>query len=104
MRPSLNRQTAPRYVRVVFARAVKDLLRSEVRRKAITLLVLLLLFALSVNGLNVVNSYVGRNFMTAIAQRDMAGFLCQGRPRGPCLTTGFMSSTLLYDPRPGKAG
>ena len=65
----LNRQTAR-----LFVRAVRDLLTSEVRRKAYGLLVLLLLFALSVNGLNVVNSYVGRDFMTAIAGRDMPGF------------------------------
>ena len=37
-----------------FLRAVTDLLTCEVRGKAITLLVLLLTFALSVNGLNVV--------------------------------------------------
>ena len=43
--------------------------------QAIGLLLLLLAFALSVNGLNVVNSYVGRDFMTAIAHRDMAGFV-----------------------------
>jgi vitamin B12/bleomycin/antimicrobial peptide transport system ATP-binding/permease protein len=65
----LNRQTAR-----LFVRAVKDLLTSEVHRKAYALLVLLLVFALSVNGLNVVNSYVGRDFMTAIAGRDMPGF------------------------------
>ena len=58
-----------------FAGAVRDLLTSEVRRRAIGLLVLLFLFAMSVNGLNVVNSYVGRDFMTAIAGRDMAGFV-----------------------------
>jgi putative ATP-binding cassette transporter len=56
-------------------RAVRDLLTSEVRRKAIVLLLLLLAFALSVNGLNVVSSYVGRDFMTAIAHQDMAGFV-----------------------------
>lgn len=61
----------------LFARAVNELLSSEVRRKAITLLVLLLVFALSVNGFNVVNSYVARNFMTAIANRDMPRFLVQ---------------------------
>ena len=61
-----------------FIRAVSDLLTSEVRRKAIVLLFFLLAFALSVNGLNVVNSYVGRDFMTAIAHRDMAG--SSGRP------------------------
>src|SRR4051794_41599265 len=56
-------------------RAVRDLLTSEVRGKAIVLLVLLLAFALSVNGLNVVSSYVGRDFMTAISHQDMAGFV-----------------------------
>src|SRR5882672_2009624 len=65
-----NREIARRFVA-----AVRDLLTSEVRRKAIGMLVLLLVFALSVNGLNVVNSYVGRDFMTAIADRHMAGFV-----------------------------
>ena len=65
-----NREIAGRFVA-----AVRDLLTSEVRGKAIRMLVLLLVFALSVNGLNVVNSYVGRDFMTAIADRDMAGFV-----------------------------
>jgi putative ATP-binding cassette transporter len=58
-----------------FIRALTDLLTSEVRRKAIGLLVLLLAFALSVNGLNVVGSYVGRDFMTAIEHRDMTEFV-----------------------------
>ena len=66
----LNRQTVRRFVR-----AVRDLLTSEVRRRAIGLLVLLLLFALSVNALNVASSYVGRDFMTAISDRDMPGFV-----------------------------
>jgi putative ATP-binding cassette transporter len=57
----LNRQTARR-----FTRAVRDLLSSEVRAKVIGLLVLLAMFALCVNGLNVVNSYIGRDLMTAI--------------------------------------
>src|SRR3989442_686051 len=65
----LNRQTAR-----LLVQAVKHLLTSEVRRRAISLLLLLLLFALAVNGLNVVGSYVGRDFMTAISQRDIAGF------------------------------
>ena len=30
---------------------------------------------LAINGLNVVNSYVGRDSMTAIEQRTMSGFL-----------------------------
>ncbi len=58
-----------------FIRAVADLLTSEVRGKAIFLLCLLLAFALSVNGLNVVSSYVGRDFMTAIAHHDMPAFV-----------------------------
>jgi putative ATP-binding cassette transporter len=33
---------------------------------------------LAINGLNVVNSYVGRDFMTAIERRSMSGFLTQG--------------------------
>ena len=75
----MSDQSAPSKLQTarLFTVAVKELLSSEVRRKAATLLVLLLLFALSVNGLNVVNSYVARNFMTAIADRDMARFLAQ---------------------------
>src|SRR4029077_17429750 len=65
-----NRQTARR-----FLSAVRDLLSSEVRQKVIGLLILLAMFALSVNGLNVVNSYIGRDLMTAIVAHDMAGFI-----------------------------
>ena len=38
---------------------------------------LLVGFALAVNGLNVVNSYVGRDFMTAIVNRDQGEFVRQ---------------------------
>jgi putative ATP-binding cassette transporter len=38
---------------------------------------LLIAFALTINGLNIVNSYVGRDFMTAISHRDQAGFIRQ---------------------------
>ena len=41
------------------------------------LFALLIAFALTINGLNVVNSYVGRDFMTAISDRDRAGFVRQ---------------------------
>jgi vitamin B12/bleomycin/antimicrobial peptide transport system ATP-binding/permease protein len=44
-------------------------LSSEVRWTAIGWLVLLLALLFSQNGLNVVNSFVGRDFMTAISQR-----------------------------------
>ncbi len=58
-----------------FIRAVKDFFTSEVRWKARGLFALLVTFALTVNGLNVLNSFVGRDFMTAISQRDQAGFV-----------------------------
>src|SRR3954454_13714178 len=66
------RETGRRFIRVV-----KDFLTSEVRWTARGLFALLFAFALTVNGLNVVNSYVGRDFMTAIAHRDQAAFVWQ---------------------------
>jgi len=55
-------------------RTIKEFFTSEVRWVARGLFALLIAFALAVNGLNVVNSYVGRDFMTAIEHRDQAGF------------------------------
>jgi putative ATP-binding cassette transporter len=69
---SINRNTARR-----FARVVKDFLNSEVRWRARGMFALLFAFALAVNALNVVNSYVGRDFMTAISRQDQAGFVRQ---------------------------
>jgi putative ATP-binding cassette transporter len=69
---AFDRATGRRFLRVV-----KDFLTSEVRWPARGLFALLFAFALTVNGLNVVNSYVGRDFMTAIAQRDQTGFIRQ---------------------------
>src|SRR6185503_11328429 len=69
---AFDRQTGRRFVQVV-----KDFLTSEVRWHARGLFGLLFVFALTVNGLNVVNSYVGRDFMTAIAHRDMDAFVWQ---------------------------
>jgi putative ATP-binding cassette transporter len=57
-----------------FTQAIRELTRSEVGAKASALLFLLVAFLLLINGLNVINSYVGRDFMTAIEQRDRAGF------------------------------
>jgi putative ATP-binding cassette transporter len=68
----VSRQTMRRCIR-----SVKDLLTSEVRRRALTLAALLVAFLFAITGLNVVNSYVARNFMTAIADRDMPGFTQQ---------------------------
>jgi vitamin B12/bleomycin/antimicrobial peptide transport system ATP-binding/permease protein len=68
----MGRGTGRRFVRVV-----KNFLTSEVRWQARGLFALLIAFALTVNGLNVANSYVGRDFMTAIAHRDQADFIRQ---------------------------
>jgi putative ATP-binding cassette transporter len=58
-----------------FLGAIRSLLTSEVRGRAWTFVGLLVGFALAINGLNVVNSYVGRDFMTAIVQKDRALFI-----------------------------
>jgi vitamin B12/bleomycin/antimicrobial peptide transport system ATP-binding/permease protein len=58
-----------------FVRALKDFLTSEVRWPARGLFGVLIVFAFTINGLNVVNSYVGRDFMTAISRRDQTGFI-----------------------------
>jgi len=50
---------------------------SEVRWRARGLFALLIAFAFTVNGLNVVNTYIGRDFVTAITHRDWAGFVRQ---------------------------
>jgi putative ATP-binding cassette transporter len=60
---------------VRFGRAIRTLATSDVGRKAIALFVLLIAFLLGINGLNVVNSYIGRYFMTAIERRSMQDFL-----------------------------
>lgn len=54
--------------------AVGVLLRSEVGARAKVLFATMFLLLLGVNGLNVVASYVGRDFMTSIEQRDGNAF------------------------------
>src|SRR5436190_15252827 len=44
--------------------------RSEMRWAALGTLVLLIVLLVAISGFNVVNSYVGRDFMSAIAERD----------------------------------
>jgi putative ATP-binding cassette transporter len=48
--------------------------RSEVRWRAITMLILLVVFMLAVSGMNVLNSFLGRDFMTAVAQKRLSRF------------------------------
>ena len=60
-----------------FVRAVRNFAQSEVGWKAKLIFAALVLLLCASNALNVVNSFVGRNFMTAIADRDMSGFVRQ---------------------------
>jgi putative ATP-binding cassette transporter len=48
--------------------------RSEARRRALGVLAVLVALLLTINGLNVFNSYVGRDFMTALADRHARRF------------------------------
>jgi putative ATP-binding cassette transporter len=66
----LGRQTWLR-----FWRAVRNFVSSDVGRWARWMGGALLVLLLAITGLNVVNSYVGRDFMTAIEQRDRSAFL-----------------------------
>ncbi len=58
-----------------FLQMMGELGRSEVGPKARGLLLILILFLFSINGLNVLNSYVNRDFMTSIENREMDGFV-----------------------------
>jgi putative ATP-binding cassette transporter len=58
-------------------RAVRDFANCEVGWRARGLFGLLIALLIAFNALNVLNSYVGRDFMTAIANRDSAGFTRQ---------------------------
>lgn len=55
----------------------RALAHSEIRGRAAAMAILLFVFLLTINGLNVVNSYVGRDFMTAIEQQDQRAFVRQ---------------------------
>jgi putative ATP-binding cassette transporter len=57
-----------------FARVVRQFFTSAVRWKARVLAGVLLGLLLAISGLNVVNSYVGRDFMTSLADRRAAEF------------------------------
>lgn len=57
--------------------AVHSFATSEVRGRAGLIFGALLALLLAINGLNVVNSYVGRDFMTAIEERSMSRFIAK---------------------------
>jgi putative ATP-binding cassette transporter len=67
--PILNHTTRSRLVAVGLA-----IYRSEVRGRALCGFALLVALLLTINGMNVVNSYVGRDFMTALAGRNTGRF------------------------------
>lgn len=69
-----ERITINRLTWVRCGRAVVSFLRSEVGLTASAWLALLIGLLFGINGLNVLNSYVGRDFMTAIEQQSMPGF------------------------------
>jgi putative ATP-binding cassette transporter len=60
-----------------FVQAVKRFAGSEFGWKAKLMFAGLITLLFCTNGLNVVNNYVGRDFMTAIAERNKAGFIRQ---------------------------
>lgn len=66
------------FSRNVFRRIVQALtifLKSRVGRKAKWLLVLLFCLMICINGMNVVNSFVGKHFMSSIEMRNTDGFI-----------------------------
>lgn len=80
MTPEMERTPAERNqaVRRRLRKVVQAFLASKVRWKAIFLFLVLMTFMLTLNGLNVLNSYIGRDFVSAIERRDVPGFISQG--------------------------
>src|SRR6185503_15880387 len=75
-RTRLRRATDVR-TRDRFARMFRRFAASESGRKARWLFVALLALLVTINGLNVINSYVGRDFMTALERRATSSFIRQ---------------------------
>ena len=67
--PAANARAWSRIIRIT-----RPLFTSEIRWRAIAWLVALLALVLGVVGLNVVNGYVNRDFMTAITERNPASY------------------------------
>jgi putative ATP-binding cassette transporter len=74
---SAFRMSIDRLVWRRFVRTVRNLAASEVGTRAKLLFAALIGLSFAINGLNVVNSYVGRDFFTAIEQRSMSSFTWQ---------------------------
>jgi len=63
---------------VRFQRAVRTLMTSAVGGRARLMAAALFAGLLAINALNVINSYVGRDFMTSIEAREWSGFVRYG--------------------------
>jgi putative ATP-binding cassette transporter len=74
---SEERIIIPRLAWSRFGRAVKDFANCDVGWRARGIFALLIALLIVFNALNVFNSYVARDFMTAISNRDSAGFIRQ---------------------------
>lgn len=72
-----NRAIPLKTTAVRFSKTISRFARSEAGGRAKLRFAALVLLLCAASALSVVNSYVGRNFMTAIANRDMAGFTRQ---------------------------
>ena len=82
----LDRQTWSRFVSSVKLFAISE----QDGTKALWLFVGLIAFMLGINGLNVVSSYVGRDFMTSIENRNLTEFIKQA-----LLYVGVFAATTL---------
>ena len=73
----MNQEPVPfdKLIALRFIRSVKEFANSDVGWRAKLMFTALIALLLGINGANVLNSYVGRDFMTAIAQRNKAEFL-----------------------------
>jgi len=61
-----------------FRNALRLLVKSEQGPKALVFAATLVVMMFAINGLNVLNSYVGRDFMSAIENKNLSAFQAQG--------------------------
>lgn len=85
--PWKDRRTRARFVRVL-----KAFMASEVGGRARRLAAVIVSLLIAVNALNILNSYVGRDFMTALAGRQVATFFRQA-----LLYVGVFAASTLVD-------
>ncbi|WP_378943559.1 ABC transporter ATP-binding protein/permease [Mesorhizobium sp. ANAO-SY3R2] len=72
-----RQQTSLRLTAARFVRSVGMFISSEFGRKARLMFAVLIALLFGISGLNVANSFVGRNFMSAIAEKQTAEFMRQ---------------------------